>query len=158
MGTESVLDTIRVASPCHESWEDMDGDERVRFCGHCKLNVYNLSVMAREDAERLVQQTEGRLCVRFYQREDGTMLTQDCPTGRFRVMRKMALLTFGAAACPAFAVGVYHFFNALEERARQRQMRKPKWVARLEKQIKAWLNPPAQRVKMGRDISFLKNL
>ena len=51
----------------------MKGDQRVRFCDQCKLNVYNLSEMSRPAAERLVLQTEGRLCVRYYQRADGTM-------------------------------------------------------------------------------------
>ena len=59
----------------------MNGDDRVRFCGECQLNVYNLSAMSRSEAEDLVRQREGRLCVRFYRREDGTMITQDCPRG-----------------------------------------------------------------------------
>jgi hypothetical protein len=42
------------------------------------LNVYNLSEMSQESAEALIAETEGRLCVRFYQRADGTVLTRDC--------------------------------------------------------------------------------
>jgi hypothetical protein len=56
----------------------MHGNERVRFCGECRLNVYNLSEMTREQAEELVQKNEGRLCVRFYRRPDGMVLTQPC--------------------------------------------------------------------------------
>jgi hypothetical protein len=59
----------------------MQGDDKVRFCGECRLNVYNLSAMTRREAEEKVRQREGRLCVRFYQRADGTVLTQDCPRG-----------------------------------------------------------------------------
>ena len=44
-------------------------------------NVYNLSDMTEEEALKLVEEREGRLCVRFYQREDGTVLTSDCPVG-----------------------------------------------------------------------------
>jgi hypothetical protein len=72
------LDVIDVARPCPLDWNEMRGDERVRFCGHCSLHVYNLSTMSRTAAERLVRETEGRVCVRFYRRVDGTVTTRDC--------------------------------------------------------------------------------
>ena len=73
------LDTLRVAQPCPADWHAMTGDGRVRFCDDCGLNVYNLSALSTADALELVQETEGRRCVRFYRRADGTVLTQDCP-------------------------------------------------------------------------------
>ena len=82
------LDDIRVASPCPAAWEDMTGDDRVRFCAECKLNVYNLSAMGRGEAEKLVRDREKRLCVRFYQRDDGTVLTRDCPVGLRAIIRR----------------------------------------------------------------------
>ena len=75
------MNDVRIASPCRASWADMAGDEKVRSCGQCKLNVYNLSEMTRAEAETLIQRTEGRLCVRLYRRIDGTVLTKDCPEG-----------------------------------------------------------------------------
>src|SRR5688572_20020017 len=39
---ETGLTQIRVASPCRARWDEMEGDERVRFCGHCQKNVYHL--------------------------------------------------------------------------------------------------------------------
>ncbi len=77
---------LTIASPCPASWDEMKGDERVRFCDECELNVYNLSDMSEEEALKLVEEREGRLCVRFYQREDGTVLTSDCPVGMERSM------------------------------------------------------------------------
>ena len=91
------LDQIRVASPCHASWDDMRGDDRRRFCGQCHKHVHNLSGMSRDEAEALVHQTEGRMCARFFRRSDGTMLTQDCPVGLRAAWRKSLLLA-GAAA------------------------------------------------------------
>jgi hypothetical protein len=85
------LDQIRVASPCKMAWERMEGDEQVRFCHRCKLNVYNLSAMSREEAENLVQEREGRLCVRFYRRPDGTLLTRNCPVGKQEARSKWIL-------------------------------------------------------------------
>lgn len=75
------LDKIKVAAPCAANWHNMYGNDRVRFCGQCKLYVYNLSAMTKEQAEEVILGAEGKLCVRFYQRKDGTMLTQNCPQG-----------------------------------------------------------------------------
>jgi hypothetical protein len=79
-----VLEDVRVASPCGASWESMVGDDRVRFCPSCRKNVYDLSAMRREEAERLVAEHEGAPCVRFYRRDDGTVLTADCDVGAKR--------------------------------------------------------------------------
>src|SRR6478752_6097664 len=92
----SVLDQLRVASPCQVSWDEMQGDDRRRFCSHCRLNVYNLSEMSREDAETFVQKSEGRTCVRFFQRADGTMITRDCPVGLRAVRQRLARILAGA--------------------------------------------------------------
>src|SRR4051794_26772195 len=72
------LNIIDVARPCEADWDAMRGNDHVRFCGHCSLHVYNLSEMPQREAERLVLETQGRLCVRFYRRADGTVTTRDC--------------------------------------------------------------------------------
>lgn len=82
-----VLDAIRIATPCPADWETMNSvpgqrRERVRHCEQCSLNVYDLSAMSRREAEDLVQAAEGRLCVRLYRRQDGTVITRDCSTLR----------------------------------------------------------------------------
>jgi hypothetical protein len=81
---------VQVAAPCKVSWDEMLGDERVRFCGQCSLNVYNLSSMARADAEALIARTEGRLCVKFYRRFDGSIVTKDCPIGLAAIKRRVS--------------------------------------------------------------------
>lgn len=74
---------VKIAAPCSANWEQMYSfeGERVRFCSQCNRNVYNLSAMTRDEAKALLYKTEGRLCVRFYRRSDGTVLTQNCPVG-----------------------------------------------------------------------------
>jgi hypothetical protein len=101
---------MKVASPCKESWERMRGDDRSRFCARCRLNVYNLSAMGLAEAEDLVRRAEGHLCVRFYQRRDGTVLASDCPAGwRRKVLRRVAvvagLLLVVAGATAALGAG-----------------------------------------------------
>ena len=75
------LGKIRVAAPCNAEWKWMYGDDRVRFCGQCSKNVFNLSAMTTEEAEDLIRRAEGSLCVRFYRRRDGSILTENCPVG-----------------------------------------------------------------------------
>lgn len=84
------LNNVSVASPCSQDWNQMIGNERKRYCGDCKLNVYNLSGMTRAEAENLIVNTEGRLCVRFYRRADGSVLTKDCPVGWQAIKRRVS--------------------------------------------------------------------
>ncbi|MDB4968068.1 MAG: hypothetical protein JWN44_3757 [Myxococcales bacterium] len=104
-----VLDKLRIATPCKADWDDMKGDDRVRFCGRCEKNVYNLSEMTRADAEALVREKEGRMCVRLYQRTDGTVLTNDCPVGvrRARLRQRVWASVSGVAASVALALGLF---------------------------------------------------
>jgi hypothetical protein len=83
------LDRVKVAAPCPAEWERMTGDDRQRFCHQCSLNVYNLSGMTRREAEALVADSEGRLCVRYFRRADGTILTSNCPVG-LRALKRRA--------------------------------------------------------------------
>jgi carboxypeptidase family protein len=92
------LDRIAVASPCPMNWSDMIGDERVRFCNQCNLNVYNISAMTKLEAESFIANAEGRICARLYRRADGTVLTQNCPVGLRAVRKKVS-----RAAATAFS-------------------------------------------------------
>lgn len=107
MAFGTLLDRVRVAAPCSADWKEMRGDERVRFCDRCSLNVYNLSAMTRREAERLVVRSEGQLCVRFYRRADGTTLTRNCPVGLRALKRRVSRVATGAAAAAlSFFAGV----------------------------------------------------
>ena len=86
---DNLLDGISIASPCSADWNQMQGDECRRFCAQCKLHVHNLSAMSRRDANELLQRSrQGRVCVRFFRRADGTVLTRDCPVGLRRKLRR----------------------------------------------------------------------
>lgn len=84
------LDNVTVAAPCPADWDQMAGNDRVRFCGKCNLNVYNLSALSRSEAEAFIANSEGRLCVRFYRRADGTILTRNCPVGLQAIRRRVS--------------------------------------------------------------------
>src|SRR6267378_350061 len=113
---DSALDGVRVAAPCPADWEQMIGNERARFCGQCNLNVYNLSSMTRSEAESFITGNEGRLCVRFYRRADGSILTKNCPVGLRAIQRKVSKFTKAiASAVLSFlaGVGIYEGVSSL---------------------------------------------
>jgi hypothetical protein len=97
---------LRVASPCSADWSAMEGDDRARLCAQCEQTVYNLSVLTHDEAVELIRAKEGKLCVRFYQRPDGTVLTSDCPVGRRRRRRRVAIAA-GAGGILAIAAAGY---------------------------------------------------
>ena len=102
-----LLQEIRVASPCNERWDAMTGDDRMRFCGSCKQHVFDLSAMTTAEAEGFLRERTGALCVRFYRRADGTVLTADCPEGvRRRRRRRFAVAGAAVAVLASLAGGV----------------------------------------------------
>lgn len=100
------LDEVRVAAPCNAGWENMKGDDRARFCGLCKKNVYNLSDMSRAEASALIREKDGNLCVRYYRRPDGTILTDNCPVG-LRAIRNRVRWASVAAVAAFVAIGAF---------------------------------------------------
>jgi hypothetical protein len=80
------VSNIRIASPCHVTWNSMrerDGDPRVRHCDRCDQPVFDLNRLPLAEAEAIVRAREQgqRLCVRLYRRTDGSVLLRDCPVG-----------------------------------------------------------------------------
>ena len=85
-----MIENIRIASPCPADWEKMPGDNRIRHCDACNLNVYNLAAFTEAEIRDLVANRNGRFCGRIYQRRDGTVLTQNCPVGVRAVTRRIS--------------------------------------------------------------------
>ncbi len=103
-----VLRDVRIASACSQRWEDMDGDEKRRHCEACGLFVHNLSAMTTPEIESLMQEATGRVCGRLFRREDGTILTADCPVGlaRLRAGTRAAVARGAALVALLLSAGV----------------------------------------------------
>jgi hypothetical protein len=83
------LESVRIAHPRTEKWQDMIGDDRMRRCQRCSLDVYDVSAMPRREAEALIADShhagrDRRRCLRLFRRADGTVMTADCPVGQRR--------------------------------------------------------------------------
>lgn len=68
MKKRTFIDDIRVKDPCTQAWDEMVGNDTVRFCEHCAKDVNNLSAMTRKEALRLVRKSNGSLCIRYVPR------------------------------------------------------------------------------------------
>jgi uncharacterized protein len=89
------LDRITIPNPCNADWDSMVGNEQVRLCEHCHLHVTDLSTLTRPQAVRLVARSHGRLCVRYIQKPDGSVLTRG-PEKLYRIGRQVSRLAAGA--------------------------------------------------------------
>jgi hypothetical protein len=88
----------------------MEGDDEVRLCRLCNLHVFDLVAMNREEAAVLLAADSNSMCLRYYRRADGTVLTKDCPIGvstaeerRSKTRRRLGQALLGAGMTAAGA-------------------------------------------------------
>jgi hypothetical protein len=93
MVKKSFLDYIQSPLPCSKEWDEMVGDENVRFCEGCRKNVYNLSAMPRREASKFVARNSGKVCVRYVRLTDGKVQTAD--TKLYKITRRASQLAAG---------------------------------------------------------------
>ncbi|MBA3545484.1 MAG: hypothetical protein H0T76_03275 [Nannocystis sp.] len=93
---------VEITSPCHESWDAMNGDAERRFCGVCQKDVHNLSAMRHDEAQALLRERASEsLCVRYSAEGDGSLRFRDL-VPRASLTRKIVRAAFAAvmlAAC-----------------------------------------------------------
>ncbi len=88
--SKDPLDRININTPCEADWDQMVGNEQVRFCQHCNLSVHDLSAMTRREAMRLVIKSKGKLCARYTRRPDGKVQTTDLVLHQINAVRRRA--------------------------------------------------------------------
>jgi len=93
MSEKSYLDSIKSPLPCSKDWNEMNGDELVRFCQSCEKDVYNLSAMPRSEARKLVARNAGKICVRYVRLPNGKVQTAD--TKLYKITRNASRLAAG---------------------------------------------------------------
>ena len=90
------FDRMIIPAPCGADWDSMAGNDHVPLFEHCSLQVTNLSNMTRQDAIRLIARSEGRVCVRFVKRADGSVLTKHAPKKLHHISRRVSRIAAGA--------------------------------------------------------------
>ncbi|HKP35774.1 MAG TPA: ankyrin repeat domain-containing protein [Pyrinomonadaceae bacterium] len=113
------FDRMSIPAPCDAEWDAMTGNDQVRFCEHCNLHVNDLSSLTRAKALQLVEQSQGRLCVRFIQKPNGGMLSRKMPEKLYRIRRRVSRLAasaFTATISISTAMAQNQTSTGLEER------------------------------------------
>ncbi|MDX1988176.1 MAG: hypothetical protein SFV17_15940 [Candidatus Obscuribacter sp.] len=108
---KKLLDSVSIAAPCPIKWSEMEGNATVRHCASCKLNVYNISQMNRDEAETFLSKATGEICLQLYRRRDGTLITRDCPTG----IRLRDRLNFRLKSAAAVLVALFNTVAAFAQ-------------------------------------------
>ena len=84
---------LPVRNPCTESFAEMPGDEKTRYCAKCNEHVHDLSAGTEAEARELFRAAGGgRLCVRFVRDAKGAV--------RFGVSLAAALSLASCSAAP----------------------------------------------------------
>lgn len=101
---KDTLDRININTPCKANWDEMIGNEQVRFCSHCDLDVHDLSAMTRQEALRLVINSKGKLCARYTRKPDGPIQTTDLVLPRLHSISRRASRIAATAFSAALSV------------------------------------------------------
>jgi hypothetical protein len=96
MPAKHFLNNLTIPSPCTADWNSMIGSDQVRFCEHCSLDVHNLSMMTRNQAERLISRSNGRLCVRYHQDPAGKPAMMPVTQKLHSIGRRVSRIAAGA--------------------------------------------------------------
>lgn len=96
MSSDKSLRTITVTSPCLADWDQMTGNDQIRFCEHCNLKVHNISELSYSKAARLVARSQGRLCVRYYRDSQGAAITKQTAGKLHQIGRRGSCLAASA--------------------------------------------------------------
>ena len=137
---ELLFEKLHVAGPCPVRWASLQGDARARFCPRCRREVYDLAAMSQSEAVELIRAHHRNLSTDFYRRDDGRIVTANCPApsraeemGVFaRSFHGVRLFAGVATVLLLLAAGVFHFAAELSQ-----ILEDP-----IEQHTGNWRNPP----------------
>lgn len=101
---------LTVAEPCHEKWNEMNAQEKGRFCGICDKTVVDFTNKNPLEISSILQNSTGKVCGRFNTKDlnkvhvaqHTTTTIGQSKTRWFAWLTVFAFLGFGkkASACP----------------------------------------------------------
>lgn len=68
---------LRIRTPCHMKWAELEGDGPRRWCDECALHVVDGTALTRREARRMVEQAEDRVCMRIVRDGSGRAVHRD---------------------------------------------------------------------------------
>ncbi len=138
----TLLSQVRIDSPCGQDWNTMHGNDQVRFCDHCATRVHDLSEMTAEAAMKLVEQSQGELCVRFIENPDGSPSTKIVPAERLTPGLRLPM--------PRLAAGVLTAALTLGAGVTKVAAQSSAAIVRADRPVADGQEEPRPRPKMGK--------
>lgn len=97
---------LPIAEPCNADWNAMEPRERARFCGQCGIEVIDVSAFTEAEACELARRPRnGRVCVSYVVRADGTLRLADTPDVPVRSLVRRGRTLMVAASLALAACG-----------------------------------------------------
>lgn len=96
MTSSNLLRSLSIKTPCSARWEEMRGNEQVRFCQHCDLNVTDISHLTPQAAISLVLRSGGSVCLRIHRDPAGEVVTRSAPQRLHVITRRASRIAAGA--------------------------------------------------------------
>lgn len=127
-----MFDSISVKSPCNESWDEMIGSDTIRFCSHCAKNVHDISAITRTEAERLIRQSNGNLCVRYIKNPNGKPV--NAPPKLTQIKRRATIAAGVLATSLTFSTLAYAQGGTISTKENQTQTQPNNSQNKTEKQ------------------------
>lgn len=95
MSARDLSRQLEIKTPCAANWDQMHGNDRVRFCEHCQLTVNDLTSLTPKRIRRLIAKSQARLCVRYYSGSNGKPLIAQVPTKLHQINKRVSRVAAG---------------------------------------------------------------
>ncbi len=66
--------SLKIESPCHMKWGELEGSGSRRWCDQCALHVVDGSSMTKQEATQLVEASDERVCMRVVKDDQGRVV------------------------------------------------------------------------------------
>ncbi len=96
MSAKDLSNQLKIENPCSANWDQMIGNDWVRFCEHCQLTVNDLTPLTPKRVQRLIADSKGRLCVRYRVSREGTPILKAVPQQLHQIRKRVSKLAAGA--------------------------------------------------------------
>jgi hypothetical protein len=107
MSARDLSNQLKIENPCAANWDQMIGNDWVRFCEHCHLTVNDLTPLTPKRVRRLIADSKGHLCVRYQRGPNGSLLLKPVAQQLHQIRRRVSRIATGAfTATLTFATGV----------------------------------------------------
>lgn len=92
----------RLSFVCPLPWQNMNGDERSKFCSQCGHHISNISLLSHQERLALLERARvSRVCGTYYVRLSGELVTQDNPLS---ARERSRIKQFGVSTLSATAL------------------------------------------------------